>query len=126
MAECIVCGEKSLERVHDKEVKCEGCTDSVDKAEAFCHQCAEFICVECVEVHKIMKVFASHEVESLEDLEQRRAREITVKEPSTKKCHIHEEPLNIYCFDCYTFICRHCTQKEHRNHSNITAPDTKT
>ena len=126
MAEGIVHDKKSLEGVHDKEVKCEGCTDSGDKAEAFCHQCAEFLCKECVEIHKIMKLFASHEVDSLEDLKQGRAREIAVKEPPTKKCHIHEEPLNIYCFDCNTPICHHCTQKEHRNHRNITAPNTKT
>ena len=125
MAEGIVHDKKSLERVHGKEVKCEGCTDSEVKAEAFCCQCAEFICKECVESHKIMDVFASHEVVSLDDLKQDRAREIAVKEPPTKKCHNHEEPLNIYCFDCDTFICRHCTQKEHRNHRNITAPDTK-
>ena len=106
MAEGIVHDKKSLEGVHDKEVKCEGCTDSGDKAEAFCHQCAEFICKECVEIHKIMKLFASHEVDSLKDLKQGRAREIAVKEPPTKKCHIHEEP--------------------HRNHRNITAPNTKT
>ena len=123
MAEGIVHDKKSLERVHDKKVKCEGCTDSGDKAEAFCHQCAKFLCKECVETHKVMKLFTSHEVDSLEDL---KAREIVVKEPPTKKCHIHEEPLNIYCFDCDMPICHHCTQKEHRNHRNITAPNTKT
>ena len=126
MAEGIVHDKMSLERVHDKEVRCEGCTDSGDKAEAFCHQCVEFLCKECVETHKVMKLFASHEVDSLEDLKQGRAREIAVKEPPTKKCHIHEEPLNIYCFDCDSPICHHCAQKEHRNHRNITAPNTKT
>ena len=126
MAEGIVHDKKSLEGVHDKEVRCEGCTESGGKAEAFCHQCAEFLCKECVETHKVMKLFTSHEVDSLEDLKQGRAREIAVKEPPTKKCHIHEEPFNIYCFDCDTPICHHCTQKEHRNHRNITAPNTKT
>ena len=126
MAEGIVHDKKSLERVHDKEVKCEGCTDSGDKAEAFCHQCAKFLCKECVETHKVMKLFTSHEVDSLKDLKQGRAGEIAVKGPPTKKCHIHEEPLNIYCFDCDTPICHLCTQKEHRNHRNITAPNTKT
>ena len=49
-------------------MKCEGCTESGGKAEAFCHQCAEFLCKECVETHKVMKLFASQEVDSLEDL----------------------------------------------------------
>ena len=84
----------TVERVHGNvAVKCEGCTDSVDKAEAFCRQCAVFICKECVKQHKRMKAFASHEVDSLEDLKQGRVREIAVKEPPIKKCHTHEEPL---------------------------------
>ena len=121
----------TVERVHGKvEVKCEGCTDSGDQAEAFCHQCDEFICKECVKSHKRMKLFASHEVNSLEDLKQGRARQIAVKDPPTNNCHIHEEPLIVYCFDCDTVICHHCTAKVHRDHnfefSKITAPDTKT
>ena len=126
MAEGIVLDKNSLEQVHDKEVKCEGCTDSGNKVEAFCRQCAEFLCKECVETHKIMKLFASHEVVSHEDLKQGRGREIAVKEPSTKKCHIHEEPLNIYCFDCDMPICHHCTTKVHRDHNlKFATPDNK-
>ena len=120
----------NLKRVHGKiEVKCQECTDSGDKAEAFCRQCAMFICKECVKSHKRMKSFSSHEVDSLEDLKQGRARQIAVKEPPTMNCHVHEEPLIAFCFDCNTLICHHCTAKVHRDHnfeySKIAAPDTK-
>ena len=120
----------TVERVHGNvAVKCEGCTNSGDKAEAFCRQCAVFICKECIKQHKRMKAFASHEVDSLEDLKQGRAREIAVKEPPIKKCHTHEEPLMIYCFDCNSLICRDCTVTAHRDHnfefSKVAAPITK-
>ncbi len=120
----------ALERVHGKvEVKCEGCSDSGAKAEAFCRQCVAFICKECVKIHKKLKVFNSHEVDSLEDLKQGRAREIAAKEPPTEKCPIHKEPLVIYCFDCNSLICRDCTVKVHRDHnfefSQISASETK-
>ena len=120
----------ALERVHGKvEVKCEECTDSGDRAEAFCRQCAVFICGECVKQHKRMKSFVSHEVVSLEDLKEGRAREIAVKEPPSKKCHIHEEPLGIYCFDCSSLLCRDCTVTIHKEHkfefSKVAAPITK-
>ena len=120
----------ALERVHGKvEVKCEECTDSGDRAEAFCRQCAVFICRECVKQHERMKSFVSHEVVSLEDLKEGRAREIAVKEPPSKKCHIHEEPLIIYCFDCSSLICRDCTVTVHKEHkfefSKVAAPITK-
>ena len=107
----------TMERAHGKvEVKCELCSDSVDKAEAFCRQCAMFICKNCIEHHKRLKPFLTHEVASLEDLKQGRARPIAVKEPPTKTCPNHDEPLIIYCFDCESLICHHCTVRDHRDH----------
>ena len=111
------------------EVICEECTESGDKAEAFCHQCAVFICKECARQHKRMKSFSSHEVVSLEDLKQGRARGIATKEPPTKKCDVHEEPLIIFCSDCNLLICHLCTVKTHRSHDfefcKEAAPDTR-
>ena len=107
----------TMERAHGKvEVKCELCSDSEDKAEAFCRQCAMFICKNCIEQHKKLKILLTHEVDSLEDLKQGRAKPIAVKEPPTKTCPNHDEPLIIYCFDCESLICHHCTVKDHRDH----------
>ena len=119
-----------LQKVHSKvDVICEECTESGDKAEAFCRQCAIFICRECARQHKRMKSFSSHKVVSLEDLKQGQAREIATKEPPTKKCDVHEEPLIIFCSDCNSLICRDCTVKTHKDHefefSKVAAPDTK-
>ncbi len=119
----------ALKRLYGKiEVTCEGC-NSGSKAEAFCHHCAVFICEDCVLSHKKLKVFSSHEVASLEDLKQGRAKQIAVAEPATKKCSIHEEPLLIYCYDCDSLICRDCTVIDHRDHkfqfSKVAAPETK-
>ena len=109
----------TMERAHGKvEVKCELCSDSVDKAEAFCRQCAMFICKNCIEHHKRLKPFLTHEVALLDDLKQGRAKPIVVKEdPVSVKCPDHDEPLVIYCFDCDTLICRDCTLRDHRDHN---------
>ena len=108
----------TMERAHGKvEAKCELCSDSGDKAEAFCRQCAMFICKECIKSHKRMKSFVTHDVASLEDLKLGRSKPIVMKEPPTKKCLDHDEPLNIYCYDCCTLICRDCTVKDHREHN---------
>ena len=109
----------TMERAHGKvEVKCELCSNSGDKAEAFCRQCAMFICKNCIEQHKNLKILLTHEVASLEDLKQGRAKPIVVKEdPASVKCPDHDEPLVIYCFDCDTLICRDCTMKDHRDHN---------
>ena len=109
----------TMERAHGKvEVKCELCTDSGYKAEAFCRQCAMFICKDCVKQHKRLKTYLTHEIASLEDLKQGRAKPIVVKEdPASVKCPHHDEPLVIYCFDCDMLICRDCTMKDHRDHN---------
>ena len=109
----------TMEQAHGKvEVKCELCSDSVDKAKAFCQQCAMFICKDCVKQHKRLKPFLTHEVALLEDLKQGRAKPIVVKEdPDSVKCPGHDEPLVIYCFDCDTLICRDCTLRDHRDNN---------
>ena len=106
----------TMERAHGKvEVKCELCSDSGDKAEAFCRQCAMFICKDCIKQHKRLMTYLTH---SLEDLKQGRAKPIAVKEgPASVKCPDHDEPLGVYCFDCDMLICRDCTMKDHRDHN---------
>ena len=108
----------TMERTHGKvEAKCELCSDSGDKAEAFCRQCTMFICKDCIKQHKRLKPFITHDVASLEDLKQGRSKPIVMKEPPTKKCLDHDESLNIYCYDCCTLICRDCTVKDHKEHN---------
>ena len=120
----------NIERTHGKvEVKCELCEGSSGNAEALCRQCGRFICQECVNLHKRIATFKSHEVASLNDLKHGRAQPIPVKEPPTKKCLDHEEPLTVYCYDCDILICRDCTVKDHREHNfeftKKAAPDEK-
>ena len=97
------------------EAVCEQC--SVDKSVAFCRQCTEFICSDCVLSHKKLKVFAGHAVASLEDLKKGGVKSIPVKE-ALSRCSEHEKTLKLFCFDCDRLICRDCTiiidHREHR------------
>ena len=120
----------ALERAHGKvEVKCETCTDSGGKAEAFCRQCAAFVCNECIKLHKKIKTLSSHEINSFDQLKQGKIKQIVLKEVLTKKCQVHAEPLIIYCADCDDLICQHCTVKDHKDHnfefSRVAAPGIK-
>ena len=107
----------TLQRAHGKvEVKCEYCTAS-SNAEAFCRQCARFICKRCVQLHSEIQTFLSHEIVSLEDLKHGRAKPIAVEEPPVSKCETHEEPFKIYCYDCSCLICHYCILKDHMGHN---------
>ena len=110
------------------DAKCELC--SGDKAEAFCRQCAQFICEKCVEAHQRMKkTFPGHKVVTLDELKKGGAKEIVTQESPLQTCTKHDQPMNIYCFDCSCLICLHCTVKDHSGHNyefiKVSAPVMK-
>ena len=96
------------------EAFCEQC--SAAKSVAFCRQCAEFICADCVAIHKKIRVFAGHVVASLEDLKKGGAKSIPLKEAPPAACADHGEQKKLFCFDCERLICRDCTIIDHSGH----------
>ena len=96
------------------EALCEQCAG--EKSVAFCRQCAEFICGDCVAIHKKIRVFAGHVVASLEDLKKGGVKNIPLKEAPASACADHGEPMVLFCFDCERLICRDCTIIEHKEH----------
>ena len=99
------------------EALCEQCAGG--KSVAFCRQCAEFICDDCVQSHKKLKVFAGHVVASLEDLKKGGVKNIPLKESPAAACADHGEPKSLFCFDCERLICRDCTIIEHKEHKFV-------
>jgi len=117
-----------MEKAQGKvEAVCEMCSGA--KAEAFCRQCTDFICNDCVRSHRKMKVFAGHEVVTLQELKEGGAKEIPLKEAPPSLCKKHDEQLKIYCFDCSCLICRDCIICDHAGHKiefvKISAPQYK-
>ena len=95
------------------EAVCQQCSGG--SSDGFCRQCAEFICGDCMEVHKKMKIFAGHEVLTLDELNEGGAKKIVAK-PPPRMCQKHDEQKKIYCFDCDCLICRDCTVIDHTGH----------
>ena len=100
------------------EVHCEACLDGYSgKAEAFCRQCAAFICEDCVKFHQRNRQYSKHEISSLDDLKRGKYKPVEKKEDLPDKCAIHHEPQVIYCYDCDSLICCHCIMKDHKEHN---------
>ena len=112
-----------MKDVYGKMAKAEGKVEAVCEqcgggtSVAFCRQCAEFICSDCVRGHQKMKVFAGHVVASLEDLKKGGAKNIPLKEAPPPKCSDHDQVSKIFCFDCNCLICRDCTIIDHNGHN---------
>ena len=97
------------------EAACEMC--SGDKSEAFCRQCAQFICQECLKQHGRMKIFAGHQTSTLDELKRGGVtKDMVVPEPTLKTCEVHRELMSFFCFDCSHLICRDCAIEDHSDH----------
>ena len=97
------------------EALCEQCAGA--KSVAYCRQCEEFICRECVRCHNKMKAFSLHIVASLEDLKKGGIESIPLKEAPPTKCPVHDLGIKMFCFDCDQLICRDCTFIDHLGHN---------
>ena len=49
------------------------------KAEAFCRQCTEFICNDCVKLHSVLKMFTGHKIVTLQELKEGGVKTIPLK-----------------------------------------------
>ena len=107
----------SLMETADRKVEavCQQCSGG--SSEGFCCHCAEFICGDCMKVHKKMKIFAGHEVLTLDELKEGGAKKIVAK-PPPRMCQKHDEQKKIYCFDCDCLICHYCLPYEHNGHNH--------
>ena len=105
----------TLQKVKDpNKLRCEMCEDG--NAKGYCRDCGEFVCEDCVTLHRKWKKFAGHEIATLGQIEA----DVSQLAPPKKvamKCSKHpSEELKIYCETCSELICRDCTVKAHRDH----------
>ena len=113
-----------MKDVYDKMAKVEGKVEAVceqcskGKSVAFCRQCTDFICTECITQHGKLKVFAGHKVTTLKELKKGGAKDVPLKEARSPKCPEHDELMKIFCFDCNCLICRDCVLYYHREHKS--------
>ena len=102
-----------------KEVMCENCSEQ--PSVAFCQQCHEYICEECVKAHKKIKrsELSSHAIVSIDSLRTSMTKS-EAKLPVVAqelKCSKHkDEPLKLYCHTCYKLVCRDCIIIDHKGH----------
>ena len=114
-----------MKSLHDAMEKVQGATSSgdliceqcrSDKAVAFCRHCAQYICDNCRESHRRMKMLSGHTVVSIEELRRNAEENLPIVQPEPMRCKQHQEQLKIYCFTCNQLICRDCVLKVHKDH----------
>ncbi|XP_036452829.1 E3 ubiquitin-protein ligase TRIM39-like [Colossoma macropomum] len=88
-------------------VPCDVCSGQKMKAVKSCLDCGTTFCETHLENHKTAPRLIKHKlmdpVENLEDY----------------ICQKHERPLELFCRDDQTSVCRFCTEGDHKTHSTV-------
>lgn len=94
---------------------CTGCEENV-AATFYCVECTEWLCDQCEQAHRRVKVTKDHTIETKENAprcEERRELARSQQLP----CPVHpQEPLKLYCNTCSKLTCRDCQLVEHKEH----------
>ncbi|XP_026080099.1 transcription intermediary factor 1-alpha isoform X2 [Carassius auratus] len=99
------------------EKSCQLCMSCDDNTEAsgFCVECAEFLCVTCIDAHQRVKFTRDHTVRQITEMSSE------AMGASTQKpvfCDIHrQEPLKLFCETCDLLTCRDCQLLKHKDHN---------
>ena len=106
----------------DCSIICEMCTNH-QTASHRCIDCSNFICTDCVNLHKTLKQYTSHEILEIQNLLTGKIQNLRLLlSANTNKCPVlgHEkENVKVFCSSpsCMKRICILCaisTHKEHR------------
>ena len=95
-----------------QQAPCDNCTTT--NATGYCKECAKFLCLKCIDVHKNWAPFADHKITSLDEVVISASKFLPEKQEI--KCSKHKKPLEIFCGTCEELICQHCTVRIHRDH----------
>lgn len=106
--------------VEEKLKFCMGCEDNVP-ASFFCLECSEWLCDQCTQAHKRVKITKDHTIEAKEvALMRSEDGPIHVDNKTVHPafmCQIHPmEQLKLYCCTCHKMTCRDCQLLEHKDH----------
>ena len=111
-----------MKKVADpQQVTCDNCTTA--NATGYCKDCSQFLCTECISMHKKWALFANHQLTSLHEVTASYVSSnsqllVPAKQEAPLICPIssHDEPLNYYCDTCDESICRDCIVVPHKDH----------
>ncbi|XP_033100176.1 tripartite motif-containing protein 2-like [Anneissia japonica] len=80
--------------------------------EYYCQDCRHCLCSSCTDNHKILPFVANHKLHTVEDVYLMTPQEFAML--NTPLCSLHSKPLELYCQDCKTSICKQCIFIEHK------------
>eukprot|EP00057_Strongylocentrotus_purpuratus_P018818 XP_011673292.1 PREDICTED: uncharacterized protein LOC586935 [Strongylocentrotus purpuratus] len=105
------CG--GMNAVLEMRPKCTACMVQQD-AVSFCCTCNNYICDKCLDCHKHLRAYKSHDIISIQDINNGK---VSIGHLSEKCCIHEQENKDMFCEDCKVHVCLKCVIVGHQNHN---------
>ncbi|CAH1254742.1 TRIM56 [Branchiostoma lanceolatum] len=112
-------------KIHSKheDVLCSNCLEngSPEAASARCLSCDEFLCPDCVNAHKRVRLTRDHCLVALDTIRASKA-ESPLKNAKAPMCEKHDsQVMRFFCTTCRVPVCHDCTVIDHKepDHVNV-------
>ncbi|KAK8746824.1 hypothetical protein OTU49_016838 [Cherax quadricarinatus] len=110
------CGERGTSSATEESFTCTSCTDEA-VATGLCTDCSEWLCDQCIQAHKRVKVTKDHIIKAKGEVDSDSSSTTKTQVKKSLFCNVHtKEKLNLYCQTCDQLTCRDCQLIEHREH----------
>lgn len=91
--------------------------EEAQEGTSFCKDCAEWLCEECVQAHRRVRLTRDHTIKSGEEALETETVLNTVNELGLEICKRHPgEKSQFFCEACEMLTCRDCQLLEHKDH----------
>ena len=85
-----------------------------------CSECAQFMCSECLNAHKIMRdAFEGHKAMHVKDFQEQDYEALLKRKPFCTKRYHEREMTRFCCLQCQCCVCHLCIVTDHRSHEAI-------
>ncbi|KAI8503918.1 hypothetical protein Bbelb_179860 [Branchiostoma belcheri] len=116
---------KKMKLANEGESLVCGSCEAKSGAESFCTECGDFLCDECVAIHRRIKLAKGHQVIGVDQLRSAESEAVNIKPRPLPPCRLHsQETLKLFCVDCSEAICQVCTVLSHKDHKYEYFTDT--
>ncbi|XP_052789510.1 uncharacterized protein LOC128223990 isoform X1 [Mya arenaria] len=102
-------------------IECEPCQlgNKRQRAKKYCHECNEYLCANCVILHKSTKITKQHVPEPIENLQKGPSSRKRFCNPCSDEC---QEEASMFCKACKEYLCETCVayhrkQKATKDHT---------
>ena len=96
---------------------CDNCKER--SSDAYCFDCARFMCPVCLNGHEVMTVFQGHKLKPLNEFQAQDYEALVKRQPFCTQQYHGRQFVRYFCLHCHSRVCHICIATDHGQHEVI-------